>query len=88
MYGENPRSKPFWQGDLAISLRKVSNGYSIKINHSAIPDEIGQIIVADGKKKCFEILTDLFEKSDKAAKADPGTRSVYRPDIHVADDIA
>jgi hypothetical protein len=63
---DSTRPRPFWQADLGVSVRKVSNGYSVKINHSIFEDAVGKIIIANGKEEVFEVLDKLFTECDTA----------------------
>jgi hypothetical protein len=59
--------KPYYQAALGLSVRKVSNGYSIKINQSVNRADIGRIIIAAGKDEVLEILREIFDINDGAS---------------------
>lgn len=54
-----------WQADLGLSIRKVSNGYSVKINHSQKTEDVGRIIVANSEEEVFKVLHELFKGSEE-----------------------
>lgn len=64
--------KPYYQADLGLSVRKVSNGYSVKINHSLVNGAVGRIIIASDKDEVLKILSDIFSENEKAKKDDNG----------------
>lgn len=70
MFDNNSREyrQPVYNGDLALSLRKVSNGYSVKINHSNIDEDVGRIIVAPNKAQVLVIIAEILDTSDAAGK--------------------
>lgn len=68
MYDREKRN-PLFVADIGLSVRKVSNGYSVKINHSIIDNQVGSIIVANGKEEVLGIIGDLFDACDQVPKA-------------------
>lgn len=64
--------KPYYQADLGLSVRKVSNGYSVKINHSIVEGAVGRIIIAENKDEVLKILGAIFTENEKVKKDDNG----------------
>ena len=64
--------KPYYQADLGLSVRKVSNGYSVKINHSIVEGAVGRIIIAENKDEVLKILETIFTENEKVKKDDNG----------------
>ena len=58
--------KPYYQASLGLSVRKVSNGYSIKINQSVDRGQIGRIVIAQDKEEVLVLLREIFDLNDQA----------------------
>lgn len=58
--------KPYYQASLGLSVRKVSNGYSIKINQSVVREDIGRIIIAQDKDEVLVLLREIFDINDQS----------------------
>ena len=63
---ETEFKKPYYQASLGLSVRKVSNGYSIKINQSVVKEDIGRIIIAQDKDEVLVLLREIFDINDQS----------------------